>query len=149
RDRFPRLLRTDLWRGSRAERFFQALMGRAESASRPSRARLRLASVGGMGLRLEPLEARQMLSVNYYVDDNWVISTDTGAMGLSPGDTVTNPGAGDVTPTVSATYGVNAFSTITDALTAAGTSGTEIDVLSGTYAESLSISAANNNAHIV
>jgi len=88
----------------------------------------------GRSLRLEPLEARQLLSASRYVNDTWIITNDTGAAGLSSGDTVmSNVGAGD-TLVSGLTFGTDAFSTIPSAVGASGDGvGDSVNVLKGTY----------------
>lgn len=86
--------------------------------------------------RLETLEDRLLLTARY-VDNpaDYTITNDTGAAGLSAGDTVTWNGA---TPVAGLIFGTTAFSTIQSAVTFA-TAGDTINVAAGTYAEAVAI----------
>ena len=113
----------------------------------------------GAALRMETLEPRQLLSVNTTtVNDNWRLTVDNDMSGtLTVGDTVdsfNDDGIG----TVTGSYGVNAFGTVTSSqiagtftgsLTGAATindaiantsSGGTVRILAGTYTESVSTS---------
>jgi hypothetical protein len=69
-----------------------------------------------------------------YVNDDWVITTDTSPAGLSPGDIVSsNTGAGD-TPVSDLVFGYTAWSSVNSAIGAVATAGT-VNVLKGTYVE--------------
>src|SRR5690349_11439405 len=111
RECFPRLLRAEYWRGSRAESLLRSLLGVRSGSARGATARGPIMSRLGASLGMEPLEARQMLSATYYVNDDWYDVT-TGGGPLNPGDTVTNTNDADPGPVVMQTYNVNAFSTI-------------------------------------
>lgn len=89
--------------------------------------------------RLETLEDRLLLTARY-VDNpaDYTITTDTGAAGLSAGDTVTWNGA---TPVAGLIFGTTAFSTIQSAVTFA-TAGDTINVAAGNYAENVVIGKA-------
>ncbi len=92
---------------------------------------------------LENLEQRRLLNgaLEVWANDNWAISVDQGAPGLSVGDTVRTSGRGDSAPVVTRTFGVDAFSTISAAVAAAG-SGATVHVLSGRYIENVVIDKA-------
>lgn len=85
----------------------------------------------------EALESRLLLT-SRYVDNpgDYTITNDTGAAGLSSGDTVTWNGG---TPVAGLTFGSTAFSTIQSAVNFA-TAGDTINVAKGTYAEAVAIS---------
>src|SRR6185437_3670731 len=71
-------------------------------------------------------------------NDNWAITNDVAPSGLSAGDTVANTGAGDDGTVTGKIFGTNAFSTIQSAINAANP-GDTVDVLSGTYSESVNV----------
>jgi hypothetical protein len=94
---------------------------------------------GAVRRTLEPLEPRVLLSgALLYVNDNWHIALDTGAPGLSAGDTVDNGGTGDDGSLHDLTVGTNAFDTLAGALVVA-TSGDRLVLVSGSYTESATI----------
>jgi hypothetical protein len=89
--------------------------------------------------RFESLESRSMLAANLYVDNvaDYLITSDTGAAGLSAGDTVTwqSGSAAEITGLI---YGTTAFGTIGTAVTAS-TAGDTINVAPGTFSELVTI----------
>ena len=65
---FPRLLRTDYWKTSRARGLWSSLFAREKSAKSRRTRRTRKAS----HVRVESLEERRLLTVaTTYVNDNW------------------------------------------------------------------------------
>ena len=72
-----------------------------------------------------------------WVNDNWAITTDTGPVGLSPGDIVAATAVGDL-PVSGKVYGYNAFSTIQAGIDAVG-SGGAVNVNVGKYIENITI----------
>ena len=74
-----------------------------------------------------------------WVNDDWTISNDTGAAGLSTGDIVYDSGTN-----TAAVYGVDGFSSIQAAVNAVNTNGS-VDVLAGTYTEQVDI---GKNIHV-
>lgn len=84
------------------------------------------------------LEDRTVMSATLYANDNWVLQRDAdNSGGLTPGDTVTN--FDDVgADRVVARFGVNAFSSINDAIQAAE-EGDRVVVLQGTYNETVTV----------
>ncbi|MBY0588251.1 right-handed parallel beta-helix repeat-containing protein, partial [bacterium] len=95
-------------------------------------------SVRGAGL-IEQLEQRTVLSANFWVNDNWAITSDVGTIGLSIGDIVANTNAGDDGTITGKQFGLDAFSTINAAIIPA-VDGDTIHVINGTYTETLAIS---------
>src|SRR5688572_28823995 len=89
----------------------------------------------------ERLERRELLAAQVWVNDNWVIRTDTGPDGLSVGDVVENTGAGDAGPVVTGVWGTDAFDAIADAVNAVDAGGT-VNVLAGQYEENLDVNKA-------
>jgi hypothetical protein len=88
---------------------------------------------------LDPLERRVLLSGTLiYVNDNWNISMETGAPGLTAGDIVDNTGAGDDGALHDLTLGTNAFATVAEAL-AVAVPGDRVVVVSGTYGENVTV----------
>lgn len=90
-------------------------------------------------LQVEGLEDRRMLAT-FYVDDSFLITSDTDPSGLSPGDTVTwqaGSGSAHSPSTVSGlTFGTNAFTSIQAAVDAAASTAEENDLIlvgSGTF----------------
>src|SRR5262245_33192134 len=91
RSRFSRLFRLNLWSGDKTQIAWSSLM--SATALKSSRRR-GLSTLGaGIGLRLEPLEDRRVLSVEV---SGLALVTDTG----TPGDNITNA----TTATFDATY---------------------------------------------
>jgi hypothetical protein len=91
-------------------------------------------------LFLQPLESRQPLAAEVFVNDNWFIKTDGDASGtLTTGDVVDN--RLDVTgkATASGTFGTTAFSDIEAAVAATDEGGT-VTVLEGEYTGDFEIS---------
>lgn len=74
-----------------------------------------------------------------YVNDSWVIVTDTGRFGLSNGDTVTSgPSDTGNSAGISATFGVDAFSSVQAGIDSVQAGG-QVLVLKGTYTENTTI----------
>ena len=86
----------------------------------------------------EGLERRELLAAQVWVNDNWLLRTDTGPQGLSIGDVVDNSGAGESGETVTATWGVTGFGTISEAVHAVDAGGT-VNVLAGRYRDNLTL----------
>ena len=86
----------------------------------------------------EGLERRELLAAQVWVNDNWSLRTDTGPEGLSVGDVVDNTGAGESGATITATWGVTGFGTISQAVQAVDAGGT-VNVLAGRYADNVTI----------
>ncbi len=82
-------------------------------------------------LHLEALEARQMLAI-LYVDDNFDITNDVAPAGLSAGDQVTFAPGEFGFEQAGLTFGTNAFSSITAALTPAAINDT-VQIGTGTF----------------
>ncbi len=85
----------------------------------------------------EQLEERRLMTT-VWVNDNWVVTSDTGAPGLSPGDTVANTGLGDDSSVAGKIFGTDAFASIASAHTAV-VDGDVVHVISGTYSTSTTI----------
>ena len=164
RRRFPSLARIDHWiRGSSAGWWTSLL-----SQLRTSNQRRRLVAVPMANTRrvrplrrrpalgLEPLEPRQLLSVNTtFVNDNWrFVSDNDSSASLTAGDTVDNF-SDDSSGAILKTYGVDAFGTVTtgaftgavlgaatinDAIANTDSGGT-VQLLAGTYIENVDASA--------
>ncbi|NQT13895.1 MAG: hypothetical protein HQ582_14165, partial [Planctomycetes bacterium] len=133
--------------GARKRAHRSSLLGGFTKASR---------SAQGRALRLEPLEERRLLAT-FYMSGNWAFLTDNdSSSSLTAGDTVTNTNdtAG---PTVTATYGGDAYGVVTSGDYTGSLAGFEtiqdaiddavaldvVAVLQGTYDENLSISTDN------
>ena len=117
---------------------------RKRPSSRASKSR------GVLPWRMEMLEPRQLLAADIYVNDNWQFVTDNGAQGvLDVGDIVTNANDANNPGTITKTYGVDAFGTVTtgaltgtasgaatiqNALAAASGASDTVHLLEGTYA---------------
>ena len=149
---FPRLLRTDYWKPSRAHGLWSSLFARQKSSKGR---RTRKASY----VRVESLEERRLLTAAItYVNDNWNLVTDNGTHGvLDAGDIVNNVNDAGA-PLVVATIGTDAFGTVTTTSTMgdptgaipgaskinnaiAGTDvGGTVNLLQGTYIETVTIS---------
>ena len=123
RRRFPTLLRADFWSCANRRGWWQALLinlGVARphrqmiAAAAPSKPRRDRRLRRGAQLRMETLEPRQLLSVNTTtVNDNWRLSVDNdSSTTLTVGDTVDSFNDGGI-GTVTGSYGVNAFGTVT------------------------------------
>jgi hypothetical protein len=153
------LLRSDFWRatGSDLTSLFGRRARKTASATAPSSVakRRRGRERQFAQLRLESLEARQLLSASpTYVDKNWSFVSDTDLSGsLTVGDIVNDAAAGNVAygsvafGTVSSgahTGSVAGAATIQDAISNTTAGGT-VDVGAGTYNESLDI---NKNVSI-
>src|SRR6266566_2624331 len=116
RRHFPRLLRGDFWRSDAVDGLWQSLFRRKKRKPAEKRRRNRQTGVSGwsalpIALKPEALEVRALLSGTSYVNDNWIDITGN----FQTGDTVKNTGAGD-DGSVTATFNVNAFKTLTAAL---------------------------------
>lgn len=101
--------------------------------------------------RLDALEDRALPSATLLANDNWVVENDVDhSSTLTAGDIVNNS-ADTGAIAVSGTFGVDAFSTINDAVEAAA-AGDTVKVLEGTYTETVivdeSISLLGPNAGI-
>ncbi|MFO0789325.1 MAG: right-handed parallel beta-helix repeat-containing protein [Pirellulales bacterium] len=92
-------------------------------------------------LRLEALEARQLLSANRYVNDYWIVTTNNvGGPGADAGDIVmSDTGAGDA-PVAGLVFGTDAFDTIPAAVAASGDGvGDTVTVLKGSYSGTVNL----------
>jgi hypothetical protein len=138
------------------------LFGRSSSARKQlkkSLARRKAAhrDLGSLGVEL--LEERSLLAANVFMNDNWDLVADNGAIGvLDAGDVVQNNNDTLNTGGVIATYGVDAFGTITtgavtganpsfdniqEAIAATDIGGT-LNVLEGTYTENFTLGKSIN-----
>ncbi len=108
--------------------------------------------VGGLTPAATTVTFNMTVPSTTWVDDNWDILTDLGASGLSNGDIVADTGTAEWNTSVpTLVFGVDAFSSINDAIAAVGTAGTT-NVLSGQYSEFVTvnkpISIAGPNASL-
>ncbi len=94
-------------------------------------------------LMLESLEQRQMLASDVFVNDNWVVTADVGAPGLSAGDTVANTGFGDDGTVTGQIFGNTAFSNVADSLPPVDVGG-NIHVITGSYSTPATIDKSVN-----
>lgn len=89
-------------------------------------------------LLVQALESRHMLAADTFVNDNWFISNDVGASGLSAGDTVDNSADTGGAATIEATFGTTAFADVEAAIAATDEGGT-VTVLEGQYAGDIDV----------
>jgi hypothetical protein len=128
----------------------------SRQAGRPGTAAHRGSRRRRARLGVEGLEDRRVPAALTYVDDNWAFVADNDHNGmLSVGDTVTNSNDTINPGGITATYGMNAFGTVTTGAhtgSVAGsatinnaidnTSASTIDVLEGTYNELVQVDRA-------
>jgi nitrous oxidase accessory protein NosD len=151
RERFRRITLSS-WQSNRiVQGVFDLFRSSVESA-RAVRAATgsQFVGLGNRTLRVETLEARQMLAADIWVSNNWALVADNGTPGVvDAGDIVRNDNNAIGAGTITKTYGINAFGVVTtgaatgssasfdsinDAINAVDVAGA-VHVLDGTYNE--------------
>ena len=113
---FPRLLRTDYWKTSRARGLWSSLFAREKSARNPPHASSKALSgiVGSTAIANGALP---------YVNDNWNLVADTAVLVCWMPVTWSTTSMMPIAPLVVATIGTDAFGTVTTTSVMAGATG--------------------------